>query len=167
MPVVQAELHRMAHRCMRGEAAGHTLQTTALVNEAYLRLVDLNRVQWQDRVHFFAMSARLMRRILVDFARARRAHKRGDGAHKVDLDDALLVSEDACNRVAELDDALEALAAIDERKCRVVECRFFGGLTNEETAEALHVSPETVMRDWKMARAWLSRELKGSTRADS
>ena len=157
----------MAHRCMSGEAAGHTLQTTALVNEAYLRLVDLDRVQWQDRIHFFAMSARLMRRILVDFARARRARKRGDGAHKVDLDEALAVTDAACARVADLDDALETLAAIDDRKCRVVECRFFGGMTNEEIAAALNVSPETVMRDWKFARAWLERELKGSNGAES
>lgn len=133
----------------------------ALVNEAYLRLVNLERVQWQDRVHFFAVSARLMRRILVDFARGRRAHKRGGGAHKVDFDKALVVTDDACTRVAALDEALESLARVDERKCRVVECRFFGGLTVEETAEALHVSAETVMRDWKMARAWLAREMGG------
>ena len=167
MPLVQIELHRMAHRCLRGEALGHTLQTTALVNEAYLRLVDLDRVRWQDRVHFFAMSARLMRRILVDFARARKAHKRGDGAHRVELDEAMLVTEEGCDRVAALDDALEALAAIDARKARVVEYRFFGGLTNEEIAAVLHVSPETVIRDWKMARAWLSRELQGSPDARS
>jgi RNA polymerase sigma factor (TIGR02999 family) len=167
MPVVQAELHRLAHGFMRGEHAGHTLQTTALVNEAYLRLVDLERVRWQDRVHFFSMSARLMRRVLVDFARARGARKRGDGAQRVDLDDTMLVSEDACERVVDLDEALDALAKIDERKCRVVECRFFGGLTNDEIADALDVSPETVIRDWKFARAWLARELAESPRDQS
>ena len=163
MPIVEAELHRLAHRFMRGERVNHTLQTTALVNEAYLRLIDLERVSWQDRVHFFSMCARVMRRVLVDFARARGARKRGDDAQQVDLDETMLVTETACARLANLDAALEALALLDERKCRVVECRFFGGLTNDEIAEALHVSAETVMRDWKFARTWLARELKEST----
>src|SRR5262249_11694614 len=143
---------------MAGERAGHTLQTTALVNEAYLKLVDIKQVNWQNRTHFFAMSARLMRRILVDFARSRRYQKRGAGAQTLSLDEALLVLDSGHDLVA-VDDALKALAEVDARKSKVVEMRFFGGLTVEETAEALNVSPETVMRDWKVAKAWLSREL--------
>jgi RNA polymerase sigma factor (TIGR02999 family) len=141
------------------EDAGHSLQATALVNEAYLRLVEGRSVNWQNRAHFLAVAARLMRRILVDFARAKRYQKRGGGAMQVTLVDDVALSEPGRDLVA-LDDALEALAKHDERKSRVIEMRFFGGLSVKETAEALHVSPETVMRDWKMARAWLLRELR-------
>jgi RNA polymerase sigma-70 factor, ECF subfamily len=144
---------------MRRERDGHTLQTTALVNEAYLRLVDLHRVRWQDRAHFFAMSARLMRRILVDHARSRRSVKRGGGARRVTFDEGLAVSAEPAADLVALDDALQALARIDARKSHVVELRYFGGLSVEETAEALHVSPETVMRDWRLAKAWLLRAL--------
>jgi RNA polymerase sigma factor (TIGR02999 family) len=157
-PLVYEELKALARRHMRGERDGHTLQATALVNEAYLKLVDINRVQWQNRAHFFAIAARLMRRILVDFARARRSRKRGAGERHVSLDEALLVAEPGRDLVA-LDDALRTLAEVDARKSQVVEMRFFGGLSVQETAEALHVSPETVMRDWKVAKAWLLREL--------
>ena len=144
---------------MAREHAGHSLQATALVNEAYLRLVEGRSVNWQNRAHFLAVAARLMRRILVDFARAKRYQKRGGGAMQVTLVDDIALSEPGRDLVA-LDDALEALAKHDERKSRVIEMRFFGGLSVKETAEALHVSPETVMRDWKMARAWLLRELR-------
>ena len=144
---------------MAREHAGHSLQATALVNEAYLRLVEGRSVNWQNRAHFLAVAARLMRRILVDFARAKRYQKRGGGAMQVTLVDDVALSEPGRDLVA-LDDALEALAKYDERKSRVIEMRFFGGLSVKETAEALHVSPETVMRDWKMARAWLLRELR-------
>ena len=159
MPIVHGELRRLARRMMRGERGNHTLQTTALVNEAYLRLVDLNRVRWQDRAHFFAMSARLMRRILVDHARSRNYQKRGGALRRVSLDEALVVSEERGTDLVALDDALEALAAVDPRKSQVVELRFFGGLSIEEAAEALQVSAETVLRDWRLARAWLRREL--------
>jgi RNA polymerase sigma-70 factor (ECF subfamily) len=144
---------------MRGERANHTLEATALVNEAYLRLVDARQVNWQNRTHFLAMAATLMRRILVDLARARQYQKRGGGAVQLSLTDALVTSEKGQDLVA-LNDALDALAQVDERKSKVVELRFFGGLTVEETAAVLMVSPETVMRDWKLARAWLRRELK-------
>jgi RNA polymerase sigma factor (TIGR02999 family) len=160
MPLVHGELRRLARRHMGHERAGHTLQATALVNEAYLRLIDIRQVQWQNRAHFFAMSARLMRRILVDFARSRHYQKRGAGAQKVSLDDALILSSERGHELVALDDALEALAAVDARKAQVVEMRFFGGLSVEETGEALHVSPDTVMRDWKLAKVWLLRELK-------
>jgi RNA polymerase sigma factor (TIGR02999 family) len=158
MPIVHGELRRLARRLMRGERGNHTLQTTALVNEAYLRLVDISRVRWQDRAHFFAMSARLMRRILVDHARSRKYLKRGGMLRRVSLDEALAVSERGTDLVA-LDDALDALAAVDPRKSQVVELRFFGGLSLEETAETLQVSAETVGRDWRLAKAWLLREL--------
>jgi RNA polymerase sigma-70 factor, ECF subfamily len=144
---------------MAGERHGHTLQATALVNEAYLRLVDVRHVDWQNRTHFLAMSARLMRRILVDFARSKRSQKRGDGAVRVTLGDALAVSTEPGQDLEALDDALRALAAVDERKARVIELRFFGGLDVEETAAVLEVSPDTVVRDWRLARAWLAREL--------
>jgi RNA polymerase sigma-70 factor, ECF subfamily len=157
-PVVYEELRRLARHYMANERTGHTLQATALVNEAYMRLVDIHKVQWQNRAHFFAMSARLMRRILVDSARSRKYQKRGAGAQKVSLDERLMVSEPGRDLVA-LDDALEQLAKVDERKSKVVEMRFFGGLSVEETAEALSVSVDTVMRDWKLAKAWLLREL--------
>jgi len=161
MPEVHGELHRIARRCMRGERAGHTLQATALVNEAYVRLVDTRQVRWQDRTHFLAMSARLMRRVLVDHARARLYQKRGGGALKVTLTDGLAGSDEQPQDVIALHDALDALAKFDERKSRVVELRFFGGLTVEETAHVLGVSPDTIMRDWKLAKAWLLREIEG------
>jgi RNA polymerase sigma factor (TIGR02999 family) len=159
MPLVYNELHRLAGRYMGGERPGHTLQTTALVNEAYLRLVDVRQMSWQNRTHFFAVSAQLMRRILVEFARSRHARKRGGEAAPVSLDEALVVSSERGEDLVALDDALEALAAIDPRRSRVVELRFFGGLSVEETAEVLKVSAETVMHDWKLAKAWLLREL--------
>lgn len=159
VPLVHGELHRLARRQMRRERDGHTLQTTALVNEAYLRLIDVSRVRWQDRAHFFAMSARLMRRILVDHARSRRYLKRGGGAPRVTFDEGLAVSAEPAPDLVALDDALESLARIDRRKSQVVELRYFGGLSVEETAEALDVSPGTVMRDWRMAKAWLLREI--------
>jgi RNA polymerase sigma factor (TIGR02999 family) len=159
MPLVHDELHRLAHRYMAGERSDHPLQTTALVNEAYLRLVDSSRVRWQNRAHFFAVSAQLMRRILVDFARARQKIKRGGDAVRVTFDEALSISHEPNAALIALDDALNALAALDERKSRVVELRFFGGLSVDETAAVLKVSSITVMRDWAMAKAWLLREL--------
>jgi RNA polymerase sigma-70 factor (ECF subfamily) len=156
---VEAELRRIARRCMQGERIGHSLQATALVNEAYIRLVDAQRVKWQDRAHFLAMSARLMRRVLVDWARSKGYQKRGAGALKVTLDDAVLGPAERGRDLVALDDALQALAVFDERKSQVVELRFFGGLSVEETASVLRVSPDTVMRDWKLAKAWLLREL--------
>jgi RNA polymerase sigma factor (TIGR02999 family) len=159
MPLVHDELHRLAHYYMAGERSDHPLQTTALVNEAYLRLVDSNRVRWQNRAHFFAVSAQLMRRILVDFARARQKLKRGGDAVRVTFDEALTISHEPNAALIALDDALKALAAVDERKSRVVELRFFGGLTVDETAEVLKVSSITVLRDWQLAKAWLLREL--------
>ncbi|MEO5898339.1 MAG: sigma-70 family RNA polymerase sigma factor [Vicinamibacterales bacterium] len=159
VPLVHEELHRLARRQMYGERDGHTLQTTALVNEAYLRLVDLTRIRWQDRAHFFAMSARLMRRILVDHARSRGYQKRGGGAAMVSLEEALVINVERAPDLVALDDALHAFAALDERKSRVVEMRYFGGLSIEETAAALDVSPETVRRDWRIAKVWLLRQL--------
>ena len=159
VPLVEAELHRIARRCMKGERLDHSLQATALVNEAYLRLVDTQRVRWQDRSHFLAMSARLMRRVLVDHARARGYQKRGGDAVRVTLVEGLGGSDDRPHDIIALDDALEALAAFDERKSRIVELRFFGGLSVEETAHELGVSSDTVLRDWKLAKAWLLREL--------
>jgi RNA polymerase sigma factor (TIGR02999 family) len=158
-PLVHQELQRIARRCMRGERAGHSLQATALVNEAYMRLVDVQHVNWRDRAHFLAMAARLMRRILVDHARSRAYEKRGGGAIQVSLAEGLLTTDKGHDLVA-LDDALTTLARLDVRKSDVVELRFFGGLTVEETAAALRVSPQTVMRDWKLARAWLLKELR-------
>jgi RNA polymerase sigma factor (TIGR02999 family) len=163
IPVVHAELRRLAHREMRRERPGHTLQATGLVNEAFLRLVELKRIRWQNRAHFFAISARLMRRILVDFSRAKRSRKRGDGVPNVSLDEALTVTQERGADLVALDDALQALERVDARKSQVVELRFFGGLSVEETAEALHVSPETVMRDWQVAKVWLARELSGES----
>lgn len=159
MPLVHDELRRIACRCLNGERAGVSLQATELVNEAFLRLVDVQQIDWQNRTHFLAMSARLMRRVLVDLARARRADKRGGDAIRVTLDEAAIggIAPDA--DVIRLDDALKALAALDERKSQVVELRFFGGLTVDETAAALQVSSKTVLRDWEFARAWLQREL--------
>jgi RNA polymerase sigma-70 factor, ECF subfamily len=160
VPVVHAELRRIARRQMGHERAGHTLQPTALVNEAYLRLVDINQIQWQDRAHFFAMSSRLMRRVLVDAARARGYQKRGAGAQQVSLHEEMARTEEQGADVLALDAVLEKLAAIDPRKSQVVEMRFFGGLSIEETAEALDVSVRTVKRDWTMSKLWLLRELK-------
>ena len=159
MPLVHGELRRIARRCLHGELANHSVQATELVNESFLRLVDVQHVDWQSRTHFLAMSARLMRRVLVDLARSRHADKRGGGAIRVTLDEAAIggVAPDA--DVIRLDDALQALAALDDRKSRVVELRFFGGLTADETAAALQVSAKTVLRDWEFARAWLQREL--------
>jgi RNA polymerase sigma factor (TIGR02999 family) len=161
MPLVYEELHRLAHRYMARERAGHnTLQTTALVNEAYLRLIDADQVRWQDRAHFFAIAAKLMRRILVDFARTRGYQKRGGKAHKVTLDEGLIVSPEPDRNLIKLDDALIALAEFDPRKVRVVELRYFGGLSVEETAEVMKLAPITVIRDWNMAKLWLLKELK-------
>ena len=154
------ELRRLAHRYMEGERRGHTLQTTALVNEAYLRLVGYNRMRWQDRAHFFAVSAQVMRRILVDHAR-RHNVKRGVGVQHVDLDEAAVVARDKTADLVALDDAMTALASLDPRKGQIIEMRFFGGLSVEETAEALDVSPATVRRDWSIAKLWLYRELSG------
>ena len=162
VPLVHDELHRLAHRCMRQEQAGHTLQTTALVNEAYLRLVDADDVRWEDRTHFFAISATVMRRILVDFARARLAKKREAILLKapVDLERLQVAAPQPDADVVALDDALQSLAVFDPRGARVVELRYFGGFTVEETAEVLGVSPKTVKRDWAAARAWLMGELQ-------
>jgi len=160
-PLVYEQLHRVAQRYMAGQRPGHTLQTTALVNEVYLRLVDCSRVNWQDRAHFLAVSAQLMRRILIDFARSRGYQKRGGDVIHLSLDDAPSVSNEPDADVVALDDALKALAEVDDRKSKVVELRFFGGLSIEETAEVLKVSTETVVRDWRLARAWLLRELSG------
>jgi RNA polymerase sigma-70 factor (ECF subfamily) len=158
-PQIYQELHRAAKHCMKGERDGHTLQTTALINELYLRLADLKRIDWQNRAHFFALCARQMRRILTDQARARQSHKRGGGAQPVSLDVAPVVSPDSHADLLAVDDALNALSKTDSRKSQVVELRFFGGLSAEEIAEVLKVSPETVTRDWRLAKAWLLREL--------
>jgi len=157
MPLVYEELRRLAHQCMSRERPGHTLHTSALVNEAYLRLVDGKKIHWQDRAHFFGIAARLMRQILVDYARRRRYAKRGGDARRVPLDEAMIVSEERAADVVALDDALKSLAEIDPRKSQIVELRFFGGLSIEEAAEVLKVSPGTVMRDWTLAKAWLRR----------
>ena len=161
-PIVYDELHRLARRYLRGERQDHSLQTTALVNEAYLRLVDHTRMQWQDRAHFFAVSAQVMRRILVDHAR-RRNVKRGRGLPHVSLDEATIIGGERSTDLAALDDALKLLAERDPRKAQVVEMRFFGGLSVEESAEVLGVSPVTVMRDWRIAKAWLYRELSSGS----
>jgi RNA polymerase sigma factor (TIGR02999 family) len=163
MPLVDRELHRLAHHYMRRENAGHTLQTSALVNEAYLKLVDQKRVHWKNRAHFFALSAQLMRRILVDHARGRKYAKRGGDAQRVSFDEALAVSSARGADLVALDEALNKLAVIDPRKGKVVELRFFGGLTIEETAEALTISDVTVMREWSMAKAWLYNSLNKET----
>lgn len=158
-PLVYKELHRLAHRYMARERPGHPLQTTALVNEVYLRLVDVSEVSWHDRAHFFAVCAQMMRRTLIDFARARQYQKRSAKAIRVSLDNPLGVASQPAVELVAVDDALNALANLDPRKSQVVELRFFGGLSVEETAEVLKVSRETVLRDWKFARAWLRREL--------
>lgn len=164
-PLVYKELHRVASRCMAGQRPDHPLQTTELVNEAYLRLVNCEQMNWQHRAHFFAMSARLMRRILVDFARSRGYQKRGGGAPLVSLDEAPSVGREPDQGLAALDGALTELSAVDQRKSKVVELRYFGGLSINETAEVLGVSVETVVRDWRLAKIWLLRELsKGDQR---
>ena len=162
VPLVYDQLKRLARRYMRRERADHTLQTTALVHEAYLKLVDVSQVDWQHRAHFFAIAAQIMRRILLDRARRRVAAKRGGAAQKLNLDEAPDVGSGRAREIIALDDALTALAKIDPRKARVIELRFFAGLSVEETAEVVQVSSVTVMRDWKLARAWLLAELSDS-----
>jgi RNA polymerase sigma factor (TIGR02999 family) len=159
IPLVQPELHRLAHHYMSRERAGHTLQTTALLNEAYLQLTDKTQRPWQNRTHFMAVAAQLMRRIMVDHARARHALKRGAGAIRVTLDETALVTEERAEALLALDEALEKLAEFDRRRCEIVEMRYFGGLTVEEIADVLKVHPNTVMRDWRAAKAWLYAEL--------
>ncbi len=161
IPLMEAELRRLARGYMGRERQGHTLQTTALVNEAFLRLTDARQIRWQDRAHFLGISARLMRRVLVDYARRRGFHKRGGGAQRVTLHEAVATASDPAVDVLALDRALEALEKIDARKSRIVELRFFGGLSVEETAEVLKVSTDTVKRDWRLAKLWLLRELQG------
>lgn len=160
LPLVEAELRRLARIYMARERRGHTLQATALVNEAFVRLLDARTLRWQDRAHFLGISARLMRRVLVDHARARGYHKRGGGAQKITLVEGLVAAPARDLDVLALDRALDTLAALDERKSRVIELRFFGGLSVEETAEVLHVSTDTVKRDWRLAKLWLLRELE-------
>ena len=162
MSIVYQELHRLAHYYMKRESPGHTLQTSAVVNEAFLRLVDQRNVRWENRAHFFGIAAQMMRRILVDYARQRRYLKRGGGIPAISLDETLIVSEERSAEVICLHETLERLAEFDLRKSQVVELRFFGGLSIEETAEVLSVSPGTVMRDWTLARAWLRREMSNN-----
>jgi RNA polymerase sigma factor (TIGR02999 family) len=159
VPIVYDQLRRLAHRALRGERRDHTLNTTALAHEAYAKLAGLNRMQWQDRAHFFAVAAQAMRRILVDYAVARKAQKRGGGWHAVDLDHAALVSDDRLDEVLNVDAALKRLARIDSRVVRIIECRVFMGMTIDETADALELSAASVKRHWTTARAWLAREL--------
>ena len=159
MPLVYDELHRIASRYLRRERVGHTLQTTALINEAYLRIVDQNRVNWQSRAHFFGVAAQMMRRILVDHARSHLYAKRGGGAQKLTLDEAIATPQERDLDLVALDDALTTLAQVDPQQSRIIELRFFGGLTIEETAEVLGISPATVKRDWNMAKAWLFGEI--------
>jgi RNA polymerase sigma-70 factor (ECF subfamily) len=165
-PLVHSELHRLAHHYMGRERPGHTLQTSALVNEAYIRLIDWKNVRWQNRAHFFAVSAQLMRRILVDFARDRQNLKRGGGALRVSLNEAAAFPVERDTDLVALDEALTTLAEVDPRKGQVVEMRFFGGLSVEEAAEVLKVSKETVMRDWRLAKVWLLRELGRETNGE-
>jgi RNA polymerase sigma factor (TIGR02999 family) len=162
MPLVYDELRRLAHRYLRRERQGHTLETTAVVNEAYLRLVDQRAADWQNRTHFFAASAQAMRHILVDYARQKHAKKRGGEAHTVALDEAAVASSGRAAELIALDEALQGLGALHPRRCKVVELRYFGGLNNREVAEVLRVSEVTVERDWRFARAWLYRELERS-----
>jgi RNA polymerase sigma-70 factor, ECF subfamily len=162
MHVVYDELHRLAHRQLKKERQDHTLQTTALVNEAYLKLVDQKRVKWQNRSHFFALSSQLMRRILVDYARSRQYAKRGGGMPPMPLNEALIVAPERAAEMIALDEALTELAKHDERKARIVELRFFAGMSIDETSELLGVSPSTVMKDWTLAKAWLQREMDRS-----
>jgi RNA polymerase sigma-70 factor, ECF subfamily len=164
MPLVYEQLHSAARRYMARERIGHTLQTTALIHETYLRLVDVQQVKWQNRAHFLAMCAQLMRRILIDFARSRGYQKRGGAAPHVNFDEALMVTAEPDFNLVALDDALSRLALVDARKSKVVELRFFGGLGVKETAEVMKISADTVMRDWKLAKVWLFRELRGGAR---
>ena len=166
IPIVYEELRQQAHRYLQREQRGHSLQTTALINETYLRLLDCNKIGWKNRAHFFAITAQMMRRILVDYARSRRSQKRGGGLEKTTLDEKLTFSIARNSDLVALDDALNALALIDERRSRVVELRFFGGLSIEETAEVLGVCPDTVVRDWRLAKVWLAREVKKSVEAN-
>jgi RNA polymerase sigma factor (TIGR02999 family) len=159
IPLVYTELRQLARHYMRRERLGHTIQTTALIHEAYLRLVDQNQVRWENRAHFLGIAARLMRQILIEHARRRTRAKRGGGVGTISLDEAAIVSQARATELLTLDDALERLAAIDPRKSRVVELRFFGGLSTKEAAEVLNVAPNTVLRDWRMAKAWLHREI--------
>jgi len=161
VPLVYGELHRLARRYIAAERPGHTLQATALVNEAYLKLVDSEHMSWEGRAHFFGVCAHVMRRILVDWARSRQAQKRGSDARKLELDDALVAAVQPGTDLVAVDDALKALADIDPRKSQIVELRFFGGMSVKETAEVLKISNETVHRDWKLAKSWLRRELRG------
>ncbi len=167
IPAVYQELRRMAERYLRQENPGHTLQPTALVHEAYLRLIDQTLVEWQNRAHFFGVAAQMMRRILVDHAKAKHRDKRGGGAFKLSLDEIADYTHERAAELVALDDALQSLAAFDERKSRVVELRYFGGLSVEETAEVLDISPNTVMRDWNMAKAWLYQEISNESRNDA
>jgi RNA polymerase sigma-70 factor (ECF subfamily) len=160
LPLIERELHRIARNYMRRENPGHTLQTTALVNEAYFRLVDQKTVRWQNRAHFFGIAAQIMRRILLNYARDRHREKRGGGNVQVSLSEVAVITAEQSAELIALDEALKRLAGFDERKCRVVELRYFGGLSVEETAEVLGVSVVTVARDWKMAKAWLAREIR-------
>jgi RNA polymerase sigma factor (TIGR02999 family) len=166
-PLVYRELHRLAQAYMRGERPGHALQTTALVNEAYLRLIEADRHGWQNRVHFYAVAAKLMRHILVDFARSRDRMKRGGRLEQVSLDEALTITADHSADLLNLDEALNALSKLDERQCQVVELRFFAGLTEPEIAEVLKVSQRTIQSDWRLARSWLLRALSGEQRDDA
>ena len=166
-PLVYRELHRAARRYMGRERSGHTLQTTALIHEVYMRLVDVRNIDFQNRAHFLAICAQLMRQILTDFARSRHYQKRGGGAKPLPLNEALVVSSRPDRNLVELDEALKRLALFDERKSRVVELRFFGGLDVKETAKVLNVSPQTVLRDWRLARIWLLRELSGDEQREA
>lgn len=167
MPLVYHELYRLARRYMTRERPGHTLSPTALVNEAYMRLVDSTWVGWKNRAHFFAVSAQVMRRILVDWVRTRKAHKRGGDLRFAEIEQALAVAAGAGTDLLALDDALKSLAVLDPRKSQIVELRFFGGLSAKETAEVLKISPKTVLRDWKLSRSWLRRELLGEKRGET
>src|SRR2546423_2556328 len=166
IPLVQAELRRLARRFMGRENTGHTLQTSALINEAYIRLVDQQNIHWQNRAHFFAVAAQVMRHILIDHARSYAYAKRGGGARKVPLDEAAALNDQRAEELIALDDALKALATLDARKSRIIELRFFGGLSIEETAEAMNISPITVTREWRAAKAWLRREMSKESIAD-
>lgn len=161
MPAIHSELRRLARRYMARERPGHTLQTTALINEAYVRLVDQQGVEWQDRAHFFAVAAQIMRHILVDYARKYHSDKRGAGTQKVALDDVAVANQERASELVALDGALDALAALDPRQSQIVELRFFGGLTVEETAEVMRLAPITVMREWRLAKAWLRDAIAG------
>jgi RNA polymerase sigma factor (TIGR02999 family) len=166
IPIVYEQLRQQAHRSLQREQKGHSLQTTALINETFLRLVDCDKVSWKNRAHFFAITAKMMRHVLVDYARSRRSQKRGGGLEKTTLDQKLTFSIARNSDLVALDDALNELELIDQRRSRVVELRFFGGLSIEETAEVLGVSPDTVVRDWRLAKVWLAREVKKSAEAN-